>query len=136
MEDTSYNFEDGEDLIPEKYNELVVPTGYGDGHAWYYTEGSALHVDSEYDEPAILCIPQGKRICYLVLDALMKKAQETKSDEIIFHGPNDALDNVLSKYAKTAGLEIEKTPDYIDTTQNIKAISEITLKLNQPAKSL
>lgn len=126
MEEEQFvDIEDGErSLLPEKYERIKVETSAGNGHAWYYLENSAIHVDSDDEEPAMLCVPQGKRICYFVINALVQKAHEIKADSIVFHGPNDALDRILTRYSQLSGLELEKTPDYLE-----KGFSDITLRL-------
>ncbi len=127
---------DEEDLIPQKYERLTVNTEYGNGTGYvsYCIEGSEIHVNSDDDEPAMLCIPQGERIGYLVLDKLMKKAKEVNASSIFFHGPTSMLEKFLDKYAKSAGIEPKKITDKIESSQNILAISEMILNL--PAKSL
>jgi len=114
-----------------EYEEIRIAVKEGKGWVQYYLRQNEIHVNADYGDPAIICEPQGQGIGSLVLEELVKKANETDSAAIVFHGPNDWMCKLVTKFSKAKNMQ--QPLEIRDYT----GIIEMSLLLPaKPAKSL
>lgn len=109
-----------------EYEKIEIYYDKGNGWVQFYVDpDSQIHVDSDDDFPAIVCVPQGRGLGKMLLEHLIKMAEEKSSKAVIIHQPNNALVHIVSQIADRKNLQLEKIPDYLG-----EGIVKMTLKLD------